>query len=45
MEKKQYLTPTMKVVEVQQTQMLCGSPNNIQINESLGVGYEDAYAW
>ena len=44
MEKKQYITPNMKVVEVQQTQMLCGSPKNIQINESLGVGYELAYA-
>ncbi len=36
----------MKVVEVQQRQMLCGSPDNMNINEDLGDGYRDnAYAW
>ena len=42
--KKTYIQPTMKVVEVQQTHMLCGSPDSMEINNELGDGYEEN-AW
>lgn len=34
--KKQYMKPTMRVVKIQQTQMLCGSPKITSISGSDG---------
>ena len=42
--KKEYKTPTMKVVEVQQRLLLSGSPDSMEINNELGDGYEEN-AW
>ena len=41
--KKTYKTPTMKVVEVQQTQMLCGSMLGITREEVDEVETESLY--
>ena len=49
--KKEYKTPAMKVVEVQQTQMLCGSnPDRVgvyygQSVESTNEGTGEGIAW
>lgn len=43
--KKIYTTPRIKTVKVQQSAIICASPFNWTINNDLGVGYEDAYAW
>ena len=43
--KKEYKTPTMKVVEVQQTQMLCGSnPDRVGVFRNQGAN-DDEEAW
>ena len=44
--KKTYIQPTMKVRKIQCSHMLCGSPEYMGINQSLGEEYkDDAYAW
>ena len=44
--KKNYKTPTMKVRKIQCSHMICESPEYMEVNESLGIEYEnDAYAW
>ena len=43
--KKEYKTPTMKVVEVQQTQMLCGSnPDRVGVFRNQEAN-DDEEAW
>ena len=41
--KKQYTMPAMQVVEIQQTQMLCGSPgaSRLSLPSSEGIIWED----
>ena len=44
--KKTYIQPSMKVRKIQCSHMLCGSPEYIKVNQSLGEDYEkDAWAW
>ena len=42
MNKKKYLSPTMKVVEVNAQQIICTSPSGIE-NEKYEVGSTDGW--
>ena len=47
-EKKQYLTPRMKVMKMQQAQMLCGSvtePTTSQNEKYEEVSSDDTNSW
>ena len=41
MDKKKYLSPTMKVVEVKAQQMLCGSTKSMYEKELESNGFEE----
>ncbi|MCQ2127710.1 MAG: hypothetical protein MJZ06_09805 [Bacteroidaceae bacterium] len=44
--KKTYTNPRTRTVKVQQSAIICASPDNMKINDELGSEYEDnAYAW
>lgn len=42
-KKKNYLTPQMKVVKVQNAQIICGSLQSETSNESYGNGSTDGW--
>ena len=43
--KKTYTIPRTKTVKVQQSAIICASPENMTINSELGDDYQDASAW
>ena len=43
--KKTYTPPRTKTVKVQQSAIICASPDNMTINSDLGDDYQDASAW
>ena len=43
--KKTYTAPRTKTMKVQESAVICASPDCMTLSNDLGDGYEDAYAW
>ncbi len=43
--KKTYTTPKTKAVKIQESAIICTSPDYMTVNDDLGKGFENANAW